>query len=287
MIHFDPMRKIVRVFLVLLVTLSLLGGALFAIGYFRNKGAGIMVETTPASTVFINGEQVGRSPYEAVRAPGEVVIKLLPDSFEKPLVPYETKVTLTSDVQTVVRREFGETEDLSSGVIVSFEKVGGKETSVSVISTPDSASVTLDGSVRGFTPYKTTSLSPKDYQLVVSASGFKEISLPIHAQEGYKLTVVSKLVPSGEVEAEKTQVEEKPVEEPKVQEVEILDTGTGFLRVRAGPSVTEAEVGRVVPGKKFVLIEKDEKSGWFKIEFEKDKQGWVTNQFTKLVEGST
>ncbi len=253
---------------------------MFAIGQFRKKGAGVSVDTKPASTVFIDGEQVGRTPYEGVKTPGEVTIKLLPDSFEKPLSPYETKVTLTAEVQTVIKREFGETEDLSSGAIVSFEKVGSREVSISVVSIPDGAEVSLNGQVRGFTPFKTSSINDGNHQLSLSALGFNDYQLNVRTYAGYKVTAVFKLAPGGVVEEAKDEI----VEELKVQEVEILTTGTGFLRVRAGPSVLEAEVGRVGPGKRYPLVESDVASGWFKIEYEEGKEGWVSNEYAKIVE---
>ncbi len=282
------MRKITRIIGVLAVLLLIIGGILFLIEQFRKKGAGISIDTTPTSTVFIDGEQVGRTPYQAIHKPGEVVVKLLPDSFEKPLAPFETKIKLIGDVQTVVKREFGETEDLSSGVIVSFEPTARTEMAISIISVPDRAEVSLDGQVRGSTPFRTSS-AVSDHQLTLKAPGFKDYGFNIRLQAGYKLTAILKLAPSGEVEAEVA--DDSP--EPKIQMVEILPTGTGFLRVRSGPSTLEAEVGRVEPGKKYPLIEKDQTSGWFKVEYQEAKDGlsvkagWITKEFVRVVEATS
>ena len=285
------MRKLVKIIGALLILFLIIGAILFFIGYFQKNGAGILIQTTPDSTVYINDEQVGRTPYEAVREAGEVVIKLVPDSFEKPLAPFETKITLTSNVQTVINRDFGETDNLSNGAVMSFEKVGNGETSVSVISTPDAAEVSIDGSVKGFTPYKTSAITSGSHQLVLSAPGFAQKNLNISTLENYKLTAQVQLAPSDEVLSDTTEATPPPVQEPEEKsEVEILNTGTGFLRVRAGPSTLEPEVGQVEPGKHYTILDVDKTTGWFKIEFEpaqngKDaKQGWVTNQFAKKID---
>lgn len=280
------MKKLFKVLGILLVITLVVVGILFGIGKFQKRGAGISVETTPASTVFINGEQVGRTPYQGTRDPDEIVLKLVPDSFEKPLVPFETKVNLTSNVQTVVRREFGETEDLSSGVVVSFEKVSGSDTSLAIVSIPDAAQIALDGAVRGFAPYKTSSVSKGEHKLTVRAQGFAERSLSVRVVDGYKLTAIFKLAPTGDT------VSETPTPDPSAtpsgtpspsQEVQILETGTGFLRVREKPTTGGAEVGQVTPGKRYPFVERDTATGWFKIEYASGKEGWVTNEFAKLV----
>jgi uncharacterized protein YgiM (DUF1202 family) len=74
--------------------------------------------------------------------------------------------------------------------------------------------------------------------------------------------------------------------------VEILSTPTGFLRVREEPSSLGKEIGQVEPGKNYVLVETDEKTGWFKIEYlpaqagEDGKVGWISNQYAKKLNSS-
>lgn len=63
--------------------------------------------------------------------------------------------------------------------------------------------------------------------------------------------------------------------------VEISNTSVGFLRVRGGPSTGNAEVGRVKPGEKFEVLE--ENNGWYKIEFDTDKTGWVSGTYTRKI----
>jgi len=278
---FPQMKKLRAVSIVLVVTGLILGIVFFIVGSFKPKSAGIVIETVPAASVFIDGEQVGRTSYSGTRKPGEITIKLIPESFEAPLAPFETKVTLVAGIETIVRREFGESDEVSSGEIISYEKIGGKEASLAVVSIPDAAQVSIDGSIRGFAPYKTSSIVPGEHQVIVYAPGFSEKSFSIKTVEGYKLTVVVKLKPNGE---EVLSEEDEAPEEPKQEEVEILSTPTGFLRVRSEPSTAGEEVAQVEPGERYPYLDKDEDTGWFKIEYEDGEEGWVSNQYAKRVE---
>lgn len=272
------MKKFRNIVLILLGLGLLAGAVFFAVGILKPKGAGILIESSPASAVYINGEQVGRTPFSQTREPGEVTVKLIPESFDTPLTPYETKIRLVSGIETIVRREFGETDEQSSGVVISFEKVGGNETSIAVVSIPDSAEISIDGAVRGFAPLKESTVTPGEHTLKIAATGYLEKTIRVNAEEGYKLTAVAKLAPNGEAPEGP---EEEP-EEPKVEEVEILDTPTGFLRVRRGPSTAFEEVAQVEPGERYPYLETDEDTGWFRIEIN-GEEGWVSNQYAEIV----
>lgn len=278
--------------LIAAVVALIIAGVFFLVGYLRPKGAGLSIETLPTATVFIDGVQVGRTPYEETMKPGEVVLKLVPDSFEKPLAAYETRVTLASGVKTVIKREFGESDDSASGEIVSFERVGGNETSLAIVTVPDASQISIDGVVGGFSPYKTASIAPGEHQLTISSSGFVEKRLRVRTYPGYKLTAVVKLARE-EKPAEEKAEEEVSGKEEKITEVEILSTPTGFLRVRAEPSTASEEIGRVTPDERYPLLEQDEKTGWFKIEFGKGEPGltaqagWISNQYAEKVEESS
>ena len=268
--------------MIILFVIGILAGASFlAWSLLKPKTAGIYIETSPASSVFIDGEQVGRTVYDATRKASEIVVKLVPETMDKPLSPYEVKVTLTPGVKTVIKREFGDSEETSAGEIVSFEKLGGSEASISAVSVPDAAQVSIDGQIRGFAPYKASSITPGEHSLVVSYEGYESRTISVKAIEGYRLTAVVKLKPTGQVKAED---KEEPKEEEKKVMVEILSTPTGFLRVRSEPSTAGKEVAQVKPQERFAFIEENEAKDWFKIEYEKGKEGWVSSQYAKKVE---
>jgi hypothetical protein len=250
------------------------------------KGAGILIETDPPSSVYINNEEVGRTPFSTVRKPGEVVIKIIPDSFGTPLPPYETKTTLVSGVQTVLRRKIAESEDVSEGELISFERTDKGQLGMAIVSDPESAQISIDGQVRGFSPYNSSNISEGEHSLSVSANGYVTRSIQVKAVSGYKLIALVKLARSNEPINTDENSPGQQQEEAKKQLVEILSTPTGFLRVRSEPSTLANEVGQVKPGETYELVEEDIDTGWFKIIIAEGKEGWVTNQYAKIIESS-
>src|SRR3990167_1075625 len=127
--------------------------AIIALINSNRPTAGLKVETTPPSTVFVDGKQIGLTPVDVHLRPGEVAVKLIPNSSTGSISSYETKVRLTNSVYTVIHREFGSSDSVSAGETISLLPQSGKLTSLAIISSsPDSASVTLDGQPQGFTP---------------------------------------------------------------------------------------------------------------------------------------
>src|SRR3989344_2615275 len=126
--------------------------------------------------------------------PREVVVKLIPDSSDQSLATYQTKVRLADKVYSVIRRDFGKSDADSAGEIVTLQPQSSRTPSLAVItSTPDSASVTLDGEPQGFTPLLVPSLAEGDHQITVSAPGFTPRTISAQATANYKLTLNVKL----------------------------------------------------------------------------------------------
>lgn len=277
----DKFKIFLIVFLVLgFLTLLIM----YFLGSFKPKGAGILVQSTPVSLVFINGNQVGRTPYEATRTPSEITVKLVSENNTSGLTSFETKVTLASGIQTIIKRELGTSDETSSGEILSFEKTGGADASLSIVSIPDAAQISVDGNPRGFAPYKINSIAPADHQLTISAPGYTERTISLKTLTGYKLTVVVKLAKSGETQVTATP---QPQTESSQIYIVILDTPNGFLRVRSEPATTGTEIARVMPGARYVVTDEDTKAGWTKIEYADGKEGWVSSQYVKKVETLT
>ncbi|MBI3290064.1 PEGA domain-containing protein [Candidatus Microgenomates bacterium] len=280
-----------RTLLLSFTLIALVGVGIFI---FRDKifakNAGLAIETEPTATVFINGEQGGTTPFKIQQKPGNVEVKLIPFSQDTPLAPYQTEVTLVNGIETVVRRTFGPTEAQSSGEVLYFEKVGGKTAQVSVVSNPDTLEVSLDGKSIGFTPLR-SNVEPGQHTLKLSGAGVdaREIN-DIRAIKDYKLTAVVKLAQLPEEKPEASPLA-SPSASPIIssKQVEILTTPTGFLRVRAEASTGSAEIGRVTPGNRYKLIEKNTANTWFKIEYlpaqagEPTKSGWISAQYAKEI----
>lgn len=281
--------KTLKIILVVLATaMILVGTAFLLINYFKPKLAGILVNTNTTSSVYINGTFLGKTPFQNTFEAGLVTIRLVPDASDQNLLPFETKLTLTPGIQTVVRREFGKSEDSSSGDIISFERDLEGESGLIVISTPDNAQVSVDGVSRGFAPYKTSSISPAEHQITVRAAGFTDRIMTVNTKKGYRLVLFAKLAKA----SEESLATPTPAPTPQYFVV-ILSTPTGYLRVRTQPGTFGEEIGQVNPGQKFLFLGTDSKTGWFEIQFEEPKPGlpngivgWVSNQFAKVVDAS-
>ncbi len=270
------MKKLWGVFLFVLGLGFLSVAGLFLLGYLNPKEAGILIETDPVSLVYINGQEVGQTPLEYKTRPGEATVKLAPlsDNFAS----FETKITLVPGVLTIIRRELKETEEDSAGEIVSFEKIGGKKAEIAVVSIPNSAEVFLDGHSRGFAPIKSSTVAGR-HEIKVFATNYQQRVFEIKTLVGYKVTAVVKLSPAVK------ETEKIPLIQEEQTLVEILSTPTGFLRVRDKPGLAGVEIAQVGPGEKYLFLGEDELTGWYKIEIDKDREGWVSSQYAKKVQG--
>lgn len=261
----------------------------FLLETLRPKFAGLYIVTNPKSTVYINGDQKGQTPYRGVNKPGEVVIKLTPDNVEKKLSDYESKIDLIAGVETVVRYDFAETESDASGDVISFEKDMGGLTSLIAVSVPDSAIIVIDNRTRAFAPYKTTNISPGNHELKFILDGYQERIVKVKIHKGYKLSAFVKLARGGEAASPaETSTPTSEVVDFR-EKVEIQSNPMGYLRVRKDAATTSDEIGRVSPGEKYPLLEVDLISGWYKIEIfpetasEEAKTGWISNQYAKKI----
>lgn len=284
-----------------------LAGLLVKNKFFGQPGtAALQVSTTPQATVFIDGTQVGISPFfdDNLEA-GEHTIKLVPEATTDTLLPWEGKVVLAPGILTVINRNFGSSESASSGEIISLEKISSKnKAALAVVSIPDQAVVKVNDETKGFAPVLIEDLAPGDYRVTVASPGYEEKSVTAQAIAGYKLTVTAQLAqeiegfaeatPSAETEEEEETDEEEetptPKPTPKLEAtppakpyVTIKDTPTGWLRVRMGPSTSATEAAKINPGEMYPYLNEEE-SGWYKIEYEEGEEGWISGVYADLVE---
>lgn len=297
------------------ILVIILGGLIIKNKFFSRPAAGaLQVSATPKANVYIDGELKGVTPFfsDKIEA-GEHLIKVVPETTIDNLVPWEGKVNLAPGIVTAINRNLGTTEAESSGEILSLERISSRNTaSLAVVSIPDQAVVKINGEPKGFAPALEENLAPGDYQVVVSSPGYEERSITAQTVAGYKLTVSVKLAqkiegiveatPSGELEEEAAEEAEKspspspspspqgspkpsptPPEKPYVR---IKETGTGWLKVRSEPSSAKGDetvLTKVDTGEMFPYLD-EEKFGWYKIEYETEKEGWVSGTYAELVE---
>lgn len=264
------MQKVKTLIFAVFVIVILILVGLFFIGYFRPKSAGLNVYANQESSVFVDGELIGKTPIQKTLPPKEIVLKIVPSSGQ---TQFESKLTLTPGVETMIRRDFTDGSFDSAGEAVSFEKTTTKEASFVVVSVPDKAQITIDGIIKGFAPHKIESISPGEHQVLISSPGYLDRAFTIKAYAGYKLTAVIELAKAPLVE---------PVLGVKVKKVQILSTPNGFLRVRENPSTASAELAQVQPGSLYNFQE--ERSGWYSIEYSPGFFGWVANEYSEIIE---
>ena len=282
---------------VIFVVLGVAAGLIYTRSRHLNQpSAGLKVDSTPPSLVFVNNVQMGRTPFEQMFKPGDITVKLIPES-SPDLSAYETQVHLTDKVYTVIKREFAASNTQTSGEIISLLPQAGKSASLSVItSDPDSASVALDGEPRGFSPLTVDSLTPSDHQVEISAPGFSPRTVSFKAVTGYLLTLTVKLAASVDQSAiipaafltpsptstPSAQVKTTPTSTlPPRPYVTISTTPTRFLRVRSGPSTTATEIGRVNPGESYSLL--SQQTDWYLISgsFTATSSGWISATYAE------
>ncbi len=267
-------------------------GIFILIVYFFNEDSGrgaLQVTSSPKSKVYLDGKLIGETPLcmceanQTIKA-GSYTVKLIPTQGN--FRSFEEKITISPSVLTVVDRTFGEGA-FSSGSIISLVKLNEKEdVELSVVTFPDKAILTLDNSQSpsGVSPLLLKDLTDSDHELKISKEGYIDKVLRIRTIKGYRLetTVTLSVLPdvsssSAFPEITPTETPEKTEEASPSAKITILQTPTGFLRVRKDASTASVEVGRVNPGEEYEFL--DEKNGWYKIKLNDSEEGWVSGQY--------
>lgn len=279
--------------------------------FFKPANAGLKVETNLASIVYLDGKEIGRTPFESEKlTSGEKNLKIVPEQTFGNFNDWEIKVKLASGAMAVVKKEFADDDNYSSHSIVTMESITDKKSSsLLVVSIPDSVVVKIDSESKGFTPVSLDKLTEGDKTLVLSSPEFKEKVLNTKLFNGFKTIINVKLSRASEEElstltptpsaGSSTTPSPSPSPKPSVKVtptptlkvtptvppkpyVEIKPTETGWLRVRAEASKASQEIGRVNPGEKYSLL--DEVAGWYKITFGQDKEGWISSVYATKIE---
>ncbi len=292
-------------FLLFLFGLFLIGVGLRFLFVSQTKREGrLQITSSPVANVLINGKPAGRTPFETPLGEGEVLIKLVPDAQEGTAsATWTGKVRIPYNSRTFVGRELGSSDMFSSGVILTIDKMKEKAEkkntgSIDVRTKPDGAIVYLDDEEQGISPLLLTNVPEGDHELSVKSPGFFRRSQKITIIEGYVTTAQFQL--SLDPAHKKIELDKKiqestdsaslatpsgtltPTATPSSnnrKKIEILQTDTGWLRVRSAPATSASESAKVNPGDIFEVLE--EKSGWLLIEYIKGKTGWVSASYTR------
>ncbi len=250
-----------------------------------NKSGTLRIESTPTTNVFLDNNLLGQTPLQISLKEGVYTIKLVPESAEISVISFTTKIRVFKDITTYVNRELTASDLTSSGEILTLEKSsrGGNYGQILVNSQPSGVFVSLDGEDRGVAPLFMDNVNPGEHELGLRGEGLVPRSIKVNVVAGYKLLADFKLAIDEEYKAKKA-AEKKSKEEKQESEtfLEILDTPTGWLRVRVSPSLEASEAAKVNPGETYRYFSQEE--GWYEIEYKEGERGWVSGDYIRKLE---
>lgn len=288
-----------------------------------NAGLQISIAAGEKANVFVDGINVGQTPYTGDEfKPGRKTVKLVPETADR--ATYEATVTLTPGNITVIAWTFGATLDESGGEIFELSKGSNKDKSeLSVVTNPDNIIVKVDGQSKGFSPLILDDLSEGSHTLTVTAPGYVERTSNPKLLKGYRLTVTSKLAREpflqngGETTPSPSPAAVAPSPTPKATpkplpsvtpsssssssatSSNIISSSTATLPYvqiqKTGSFENGVEWLRVraqasASGQELAKVSVGSKfpyletvSGWHKIEYQTGKQGWVSGQYATVV----
>src|SRR3989338_11611043 len=280
----------------ILLTLLLLGFGIFVFVKFyildkQNVFGRVKVISSPVASVFMDNLAVGKTPFEQKYKVGEFMLKLIPEGTATETATWQGKIKIYKNALTYVNRELGSSDVTSAGEIFTSTKMekapkNGDLGEIYVETEPQGAIIYLDNDEKGVAPLILSEVGKGDHELSIFMPRFIRRTQKVNVDPGYKVSAMFKLsidqsagstVAAGNKQAENKEATESA--KTTKSTILIKDTPTGFLRVREEPSITASEEAQVKPGDTFDLLE--ESIGWYKIEYEKGKQGWVYSQYAE------
>jgi len=255
--------------------ISLIVGVIFCSVFLGGCGvdrSGVEIVSEPIAKVYLNGKEVGMTPYKNnTLKSGEIEIKL--DDRNGNF--WEKRIKLESNVTSVVNYSFDANKD--SGYVLSMEKTGNNG-SVLINSNPGGAMIYIDGELKTSTPAKIENVPEGDRKLSISYPGYKNINLIVKVVRGYQLIVDSKMEKEERAE---TVYPSNPIPTRTTgQKIKIKETETGWLRVRSLANNAGAEVGRAKPGEVYEMV--SESANWYQINFQNEK-AWISAKYAEKI----
>lgn len=251
------------------------------------KEGRLQVESKPSAAVFLDNVMKGNTPYTNSHKQGEYMLKIVPDGVATQAASWQKKISIFSGSLTYVDVQLESTDIGSWADVYWLTRLGGfdKSSGLVVETEPSGALVYIDNDEKGVSPLTLENVTQGNHELSVFMPGFSRRSKKINISPGFQLHAFVKLALDPSQKSKYT-IEESTqlataaasIKEP-VNTVQILDTPTGWLRVREEPTLSGSESARVNPGQRFELLE--EQIGWFKIRIDGLNEGWISSEYAK------
>lgn len=235
----------------------------------RSK-AGILAEANITAQVIVDGKQLGLTPYKNIGLKeGEYQIELKDASTS---ASWKSTVKLNGGTLTVVNRDLNLDSSNQEGEVITLEKGSG----VTISSVPGGAKVLVDGEDKGQTPLFLPHLATGNHLFLFSKEGFIKRTVRATLTEGFGINIM--------VDLAQQQIDPLPSAAPiqTAPKLKVLQTPTGFLRVRETPSTGGKEITRVSPGDELTLLE-ETNSSWNKVKTSDGKEGYVSSQYIEKI----
>ncbi|MDO9027464.1 MAG: PEGA domain-containing protein [Candidatus Roizmanbacteria bacterium] len=290
--------------ILLVVVVLIIGIVRMFLGKSPKQGD-LRVDSTPVASVFLDNKHIGRTPLGATSYKvdaGEYTIKIVPESATTQYASWQGKIRITPNVLTYVNATLAESELASAIDVLWLEKTSGSKGELSVTTTPDSATVTLDDEMKGMTPISIPDITAGSHTITIASQGFVTRTLKVQITAGYRLITAVKLALASGVSSPEASPEASPSATPKTTgkptpatslvEPEkpyalIKDTPTGYLNVRLDANKTASKAGEVKPGEMFAFTKTATDSAgtvWYEIKYDGTNLGWISGQYVTKVE---
>ena len=231
-----------------------------------NAKSGIKVTSKSSAQVYLNDKAVGLTPYlDENLKPGEYLVKLSAGNAN-----WMGKVRLNQGTLSVVNRELAELPSSASGEILTL--ISG--TGATITSNPSEAEVKIDGQIFGKTPISASTLPAGEHIFNINRPGYLIRSIKAYVPANLSLNINVDLAIS---EIDLALIPTNPI--LTTPQVVVKNTPTGFLRVRDRPNLAGAEIAKVKPSDKLILLE--ELSDWMKVKLPDNTEGYVSSAYVQ------
>lgn len=225
--------------------------------------AALQVLTEPKGAVYIDGEHVGDTPLllEELSA-REVEIVIKPN--DSTLPPFQTRLSLTPQVKTIVRHNFSNSVASSLTEIISFEKEAKNKAWVTIVTKPAQAVISVDTQTLASAPIR-REMSPVVHTIGFSLPEYVPHEVTIQPILGYNLTLY--------VELARQQTPQAPAPSPTETLGEYKSKAV--VAVYREPSFGSYTIGQIKPNQIVQVLTENENHEWLKIVVDTSITGWV------------